>query len=177
MIKRFLGFKRNVQTQTQRKKDLIISSDEKHLGAAGRKKDWTLLKKLKLFWIKCFLCWNNVFRQAKIRKTFYYGHSSSLNGLVILIFGLKLYLNMDVPKPKRLWNLIVENSFLTIVRTTGNLFEAKNLFQNQRLFSGLYNWRVRVNCSKSICSNLNCSTLFFKMSTARQKNLDCSNKV
>jgi hypothetical protein len=29
-----------------------------------------------------------------------------------------------------------------------------------------------VNCSKFICSNLDCSTLFFKMSTARQKNLD-----
>ncbi len=36
---------------------------------------------------------------------------------------------------------------------------------------------VRVNCSKSICSNLDCSTLFFKMSTARQKNIDCSNQV
>ena len=37
--------------------------------------------------------------------------------------------------------------------------------------------RVRVNCSKSICSNLDCSTLFLGISTARQKNLDCSNQV
>jgi hypothetical protein len=52
----------------------------------------------KIFVLKYF----NALRQAKIRKTFYYGHFSSLNGLAILIFGLKLFLNKDVPKPKRL---------------------------------------------------------------------------
>jgi hypothetical protein len=35
---------------------------------------------------------------------------------------------------------------------------------------------VRVNCSKCICSNLDCSTLFLKKSSARHKNVNCSTK-
>ncbi len=39
----------------------------------------------------------------------------------------------------------------------------------QWIFQVIYSARVRVNCSKCICSNLDCSTLFSKMSSARQK--------
>ena len=36
-------------------------------------------------------------------------------------------------------------------------------------YYGKYSLWVRVNCSKCICSNLDCSTLFSKMSSARHK--------
>jgi hypothetical protein len=64
--------------------------------------------------------------------------------------------------------LLKEKQFIVFIEICKSWEKFNKLIQLKLLIQG-----VRVNCSKCICSNLDCSTVFSKMSSAWQKNVIC----